>query len=313
MLALPAYENILALTSIPKGSIKLAGLVHHPTQRSSGQSSAIVVVHPGGGVKEQTANTYAKKLSERGYVTICFDASHQGASEGLPRLLEDPAARITDISASVDYLQRLDNVDADCIGAVGICGGGGYAVAAAKVDHRIKVVAIVSAVNFGDVVRLGWYGDEDPVKQIAALDQAARAVTAETQGGTPAITPYVSPEPDEKTPNDLKDAHNYYLTSRAQHPNAQNKMLVRSIPLILGFDAWQFADVFLTQPTLIIMGEKAESRWHSEKLYDLLKDKNKHCKKVLVPGGRHMDFYDNDKFISPAIQDIVTFFKQNGL
>ena len=67
--------------------------------------------HPGGGVKEQTAGMYAEKLAEFGYVTVVYDASHQGESEGSPKYLEDPFARTEDVRASVDYLTTLDFVD----------------------------------------------------------------------------------------------------------------------------------------------------------------------------------------------------------
>lgn len=293
---------------IPKRTIKLAGLLFKPANASR-KVPGLVVIHPGGGVKEQTASVYAKEISEQGYAAICYDASHQGASEGEPRFLENPNERSTDISAVVDYPETLDFVDANHILVLGICAGGGYAVSCAKGDHRLKAVAIVSAVNIGDGARLGWYGNEDPSAQAAGLDQVAHAIAAEAQGSDPASAPYVPPKPDDKTPHDLADAHDYYCTPRAQHPNAQNKMLLRSVPLVLNFDAWQFADLFLTQPLLIVVGEKAESRWHSEKIYKMLEGKNKNLKKVVVPNAKHMDFYDREEQVNIAVKEIVQFFE----
>ncbi|KAF4548832.1 Hypothetical protein D9617_25g061620 [Elsinoe fawcettii] len=296
---------------IPKSSLSLAGLQFRP-DNGNGKYPGIVVVHPGGGVKEQTASTYAKRLSQKGYVTISFDAAHQGASDGTPHFLEDPSSRVTDVSAVVDYLQKLDYVDSNKIVVVGICAGGGYGVAAAKGDHRIRAVAILSAVNIGDGARLGWHGDEDASKQTAGLAQVALAVQAEAEGAKVRYAPYVPEQPNDKTPYDLKQAHEYYLTSRAQHPNAQNKMLLRSVPLVLNFDAWLFAELYLIQPTLIIVGEKAESRWHSERLYDKIHGKNKNIKKIVVPNARHMDFYDDDNYVDPAIDEIEIYFKHFG-
>jgi len=85
-------------------------------------------------------------------------------------------------------------------------------------------------------------------------------------------------------------------------------MLLRSVPLILSFDAWLFADLYLRYPALIIVGEKAESRWHSEKIFELLEGKNQNAKMIVVPEGRHMDFYDNDDYINPAVKNIAEFF-----
>ncbi|KAF2823887.1 alpha/beta-hydrolase [Ophiobolus disseminans] len=293
--------------SIIKGSIQLAGLLFQPNI-TSGSLPGVVVIHPGGGVKEQTASVYAERLSHAGYVTIAFDASHQGDSGGLPYHLEDPNARTLDASAVVDYLERLDIVDSERIVVLGICAGGGHAVAAATGDHRIKAAAIVSAVNIGDSNRLGWYGNETAASKIGGLDAAAERIRNESTGAEPGVINYVPQVNDTSAPPDLQDAADYYLTARAQHPNAQNIMLDRSMPLLLNYDAFAFAEAYFTQPLLIIAGEQADSRWHSEKLAEILDDRD-NVRKVIVPGGRHMDFYDIEEYVGPAVQQITDFFR----
>ncbi|KAH7071108.1 X-Pro dipeptidyl-peptidase protein [Paraphoma chrysanthemicola] len=237
--------------NIVKGSIQLAGLLFQPNT-TSGQLPGVVVIHPGGGVKEQAASVYAERLSHEGYVTIAFDAAHQGDSGGLPHFLEDPNSRVTDAFAVVDYLERLDYVDSERIVVVGICAGGGYAVAAAAADHRIRAAAMVSAVNIGDTNRLGWYGNETAASKLELLDQVAERIRNESQGASPGTINYVPQVGDTSAPLDLQDAADYYLTPRAQHPNSQNIMLDRSMPLLLNFDAYSFANEYFTQPLLIV-------------------------------------------------------------
>src|SRR5688572_12571955 len=141
------------------GDIDMAGNVYLPAGFDpSKQYAAVVVVHPGGGVKEQTAGEYARRLAEQGFVALAFDASHQGASGGLPRFLDDPMKRVADIYSAVDYLTTLSYVDADRIGALGICAGSGHAIKATTTDRRIKAAATVSAVDVGAATRRGWYG-----------------------------------------------------------------------------------------------------------------------------------------------------------
>ncbi|KAL2813044.1 X-Pro dipeptidyl-peptidase protein [Aspergillus cavernicola] len=295
--------------SILKGSITLAGLLFQP-QNITSTLPGLVVIHPGGGVKEQVASIYAEKLSQQGYVTVAYDAAYQGDSGGLPHFLEDPNSRVTDASAVVDYLETLDYVDPDRIAVVGICAGGGYAAAAAKGDHRLKAVAAVSAVNIGDGNREGWLGTEDAAGKISVLDEIAGPIQAEANGNKPEFINYVPSVPDESTPYDLRDAADYYLTPRAQHPNAQNKMLARSQQLILNFDAWDFADMYLNQPTLLIYGDLAESKWHSERFYNKMQGNNTKVSQYVIPGGRHMDFYDRPTYVDPSVQRIADFFRQ---
>lgn len=297
----------MSAITIKKGPIHLAGLLYKSSSDPSSKSPALIVVHPGGGVKEQTASLYAKKLAANGFTTVCYDASYQGESGGEPHFLEDPAERVSDVWNVIEYLEGLDYVDADKIAVVGICAGGGYAVAAAKADYRLKAVATISMVNIGDSARLGWYGDESPAKHVETLKLAAQQMEAEVvKGAECAAAPYVPPQPDDKTPYDLKEANDYYLTPRAQHPRAANKMLLRSLPRVLNFDALHLADVFLKQPTMLIAGENAGSRWHTEKLDKLIGGATK---TIIVPKGTHMDFYDKLPFVDPAVKNVTEFMK----
>ena len=117
---------------------------------------AVAVAHPNGGCKEQVAGLYAQRLAESGFIALACDARYQGESGGEPRLRDYPANRVEDISGMVDYLTLLPMVDARRIGALGICGGGGYTLAAAQTDKRIKAVATLSMFNSGRVRRNGF-------------------------------------------------------------------------------------------------------------------------------------------------------------
>jgi fermentation-respiration switch protein FrsA (DUF1100 family) len=297
----------MSTITIPKGTISLAGLLFEPAT-ISGKAPGVVVIHPGGGVKEQTSSIYARKLSEKGYVAIAFDAAHQSDSEGLPHHLEDPASRTADASAVLDYLELLDYVDASRIFVMGICAGGGYAVAAAKVDHRFKAVAVASPVNMGDGTRHGMDGKGSLADATATLEYVANAVRLEAPGNEPIAIPIIPPKGDNPV-QDMLDTHEYYFTPRGQHPNSQNKMLLRSVPLLMAWNAWQYADVFLTQPVLIAVGEESVNKWNADQLFELLQGKNKSLKRIVWPKAYHIDLYDNVKFVDPNIEEIDNLFK----
>lgn len=298
----------MSTISIPKGSLKLAGLLFKPNNIGN-KNPAVVVIHPGGGVKEQCSSIYARKLSEHGYVAIAYDVLYQGDSDGLPRFLEDPAARVSDASAVADYLERLDCVDVDRIFVVGVCVGGGYAVAAAKADHRFKAVAIMSPVNMGDGTRLGMLGDGNPADTAApTLDHIADTIRSEIGSSEPIAVPIIPPMGDNPV-QDMKDTHDYYFTPRAKHPNSQNKMLLRSVPLMMTWDAWAYADVLLKQQLLIVVGGSSTNKWHADKLFEQLDGKHARMKRIVRPNAYHIDLYDKPEHVDPTIEEIDVLFK----
>ena len=268
---------------------------------------AIVSIHPGGGVKEQTAGQYAERLASQGYVTLAFDASHQGASGGEPRRLDVPTNRVDDTFAAIDYLTTLSYVDNDRIGALGICTGGGIAVKASSLDRRIKALATVSGIDVGASFRDGWDGTATVADQLATLDNLAGLRTAQAAGGDPVYGTYVLELGDTTAPRDLQEAAEYYLTDRGQHVNAPNTLLLSSATDVIGFHAFDQADTLLTQPLLIVAGSDAGSLWQSVNLDEKAAGPHEF---VVLDGETHVSLYDGagqDK----ALEKVIPFFAAN--
>jgi fermentation-respiration switch protein FrsA (DUF1100 family) len=200
-------------------TIAMAAVINFPAGFDESRTyPTIIVSHPGGGVKEQTAGTYARKLAEQGFVAIAYDASYQGESGGQPRQLENPYIRTEDVSAVLDYLTTLPYVDQDRIGAMGICAGAGYTANAAIQDRRIKAIGTVSAVNIGSMFRNGWENNVRSIDALPYVEAGSNARTADASGAAVATMP-LAPMKEADAPNEeLRQAWEYYHTPRAEYP-----------------------------------------------------------------------------------------------
>lgn len=275
---------------------------------------AIVSTHPIGSCKEQTAgNIYAKGLAEAGFVVLVHDASFQGASGGMPRFIEDPSIRVSDIRFAVDYLQSQPFVDADRIGAIGVCGGGAYTVHAAITDHRIKALVSITGVNYGRLIREG-FAQFKPRELAAGIAQMRMA---QAQGG-PRDAANLLPESVEAareagiTDIDVLEATEYYKTARGQQPNGATSQLMSFSGAAMGWDAFLHAEVLLTQPLIVVIGDKPggfgayRDGWE---IYSRAASSNKRI--IVAEGWSHYDLYDKPEPVAIAMAQVVPFFQDN--
>lgn len=299
----------ISFTNTNNPGIDMSAVINLPEGFDDSRSyPAIIVSHPGGGVKEQTAGTYAAELARQGFVTIAYDASYQGESGGLPRQTENPSVRTEDVSAVLDYLTTLPYVDQGRIGAMGICAGAGYTANAAINDPRIRAVGTVSAVNIGQMFRNGWENNIRDADAGPLIRMGAEARTADAGGGEPARFP-LAPLNEADAPNEeLRQAWEYYHTPRAAYPTSPGYMTARSLDQIIPYDAYHKAEAFLTQPLQIIAGSKAGSKWMSDDLYARAASRDKRFH--VVEGANHMDLYDGKAEIAEAVGVLAPFFAE---
>ncbi len=267
----------------------------------------IVVAHPNGGVKEQVAGLYAQRLAEQGYIAITADAAYQGASGGLPRSVDKPSHRIEDIHGMADYMSRFPWVDNARMGLLGICGGGGYSLAAAQTDKRFKAVATISMFNSGRVRRNGYVDSQLQTIQ-QRLQQATDARAQEAAGGEVLYSgdANLSDEQIAKLPFDLyRQGYAYYWKTHA-HPNSTFRYTTSSLLDLMRFDATdQIA--LIDQPLLMIAGSKADSLYMTEDAFAKATgttDKEL----VLLDGATHIDTYWVPRHVDAAVAKLTTFY-----
>ena len=209
----------------------------------------------------------------------------------------------------------LPFVDADNIGVLGVCGGGGYAVNAAMTERRFKAVATVVAANYGRILR---QGDLTPDAALKTLEAIAAQRTAEARGADTMVTGYIPGSGAEREQAGLHDidiveAVQYYTTARGQQPGSPNKLRMSSLGPAMNWDAFAFAELLLTQPLHIVIGGGAPGAFGSYRdgfeLFGRARSQQKRLQ--IVEGASHYDLYDQPDATGQALAQIVPFFRQH--
>lgn len=288
--------------------LKIAANVYTPANYDPKKKyAAIVVAHPNGGVKEQTSGLHAERLAELGYITIAMDAAYQGSSGGEPRSTDKPQFRIEDIHGAADFITHYPGVDAARLGLLGICGGGGYSLSAAKSDKRFKAVATLSMFNSGRVRRNGFEDSQlNTIQQ--RLKQASDARAQEKAGGQISYSgdADMTDEQIAALPFEMyRQGYEYYWRTHA-HPGSTFKYTTSSLLDLMRWDATDQIEL-IDQPLLMIAGSKADSLYMSEEAFaKATGTKDKELFKI--DGATHIETYWVPQYVDATMKKLTAFY-----
>lgn len=284
--------NHSKVTFVNRFGVTLAADMYVPKE-AEGKLAAIAVSGPFGAVKEQSSGLYAQTLSEQGFLTIAFDPSFTGESGGLPRNVASPDINTEDFSAAVDYLTTLDNVDAERIGILGICGWGGFAVNAAANDTRIKATVASTMYDMSRCTSNGYFDASDNADARHEMRRQLNAQRTEDAKCGTYKRSVMNAKPADDAPQFMKDYYNYYKTKRGYHERSINSGQGWNLTSSLAFlnaPLHAYAGE-IRSAVMLVHGEKAHSRYFSEDTFKLLNGDNK--KLLIIPDASHTDLYDN--------------------
>ena len=288
------------------------------------QLPAIAVSGPFGAVKEQSSGLYAMKMAERGFVALAFDPSYTGESSGEPRRTASPDINTEDFMAAVDFLSKLDIVDAERIGIIGICGWGGIALNAAAADPRIKATVASTMYDMTRISGNGYYDSNDnEADRHAAREALAKQRLADPMAMAGGV---IDPLPDE-VPQFVKDYHAYYKTPRGYHKRSGNS---NDGWRVIGTQAYANSRFLyyineIRSAVLVMHGAEAHSRYFGEAAYKYMVEgqaegynfigkpnPNPENKQLLIiPGATHCDLYDGGEGNYIPWDTLAEFFSKN--
>lgn len=261
---------------------------------------AIIVGHPMGAVKEQSANLYATKMAEQGFVTIAIDLPFWGESDGQPRNAVSPDIYAEAFSAAVDYLGTRAFIDREHIGVIGICGSGSFAISAAKIDPRIKAIATVSMYDMGDANRNALNSSLTLEQRKQIIAEAAEQRYTEFLGGKAKYTSGTVHEITEKSNPIEREFYDFYRTPRGEYTPKGATLQTTTHPTLtsnvkfMNFYPFNDIETISPRPLMFIAGQNAHSIEFSEKAYQRAAEPKE---LVIVPNAGHVDLYDRTNLI----------------
>lgn len=274
------------------------------------KNPAIIVGHPMGAVKEQSADVYASNMADRGFITLAIDLSFWGESEGDPRNVVAPDIYVEDFSAAVDFLGTRPFVDRENIGIIGVCGSGSFVISAAKLDPRMKAIATVSMYDMGAASRNALNHSQTLEQRKKIIEEAAEQRYAEFTGGETKYTGGTVHKLDENTHPIQREFYDFYRTPRGEYTPKGGSSETTTHPTLssntkfMNFYPFNDIETISPRPMLFITGDQAHSKEFSEDAYKRAAEPKE---LVYIPGAGHVDLYDRVELI--PFDKLEIFFK----
>lgn len=313
----PKSENVIheKVTFVNRYGITLVADMYKP-KNAHEKLAAIAVSGPFGAVKEQASGLYAQTMTERGFLTIAFDPSYTGESDGTPRNVASPDINTEDFLAAVDFLSILEDVDPNKIGIIGICGFGGMALNAAALDTRIKATVTSTMYDMTRVNANGYFDSENTEETRYAKRKAlSEQRTLDYKNKEYAHEGALPDKAPESAPQFLIDYIAYYRNrKRGYHPRSQGKgqgWNVTGCQSFMNMPILKYTNE-IRNAVLMVHGEAAHSCYFSKDAYANMIEGNKYKDNkelLIIPGAVHTDLYDKTDII--PFDKFVEFFKKN--
>ncbi|ART93971.1 hypothetical protein FBY50_1561 [Zymomonas mobilis] len=304
--------NIRKVVFLTQYKTKIAANLFTPSQIDLNKHhSAIIVGHPMGATKEQSANLYATKMAEQGFVTLSFDLPFWGESEGQPRNAVEPELYAEAFSAAVDYLGIQSFVNRNAIGAIGICGSGSFVISAAKIDPRLKAIATISMYDMGSVIRNGLRHSISEEQRKEIINKAALQRWNEAEGGKIEYTGGTDNQLTRNSSAIQREFYDFYRTPRGQYTPSKITADLTTHPTLtsnvkfMNFYPLNDIEIISPRPLLFISGDKAHSKEFSEEAYQRAAEPKE---LFWVAGAGHVDLYNRVDLI--PFDKLTDFFKQ---
>lgn len=303
------------VTFVNRYGITLAADMYSPKNKQ-GKMPAIAVCGPFGAVKEQSSGLYAQNMAERGFLTIAFDPSFTGESGGYPRYVASPDINTEDFSAAVDFLSIQENVDAERIGIIGICGWGGMAINAAAMDTRIKATVASTMYDMTRVNAKGYFDEADNENARYEMKKALNAqrikdyIAGEYELGGGVVDPL-----PEDAPYFVKDYYDYYKTKRGYHKRSLNSNggWNKTSPLsFINMPILHYSNE-IRSAVMVMHGDKAHSCYFGKDAYANMVENSKFTDNkqlLIIEGASHTDLYDGGENDAIPFDKLEAFFEE---
>jgi uncharacterized protein len=293
--------------------MKVAGHLFIPKNLDQSQKhAAIIVGHPMGAVKEQSADVYASNMADRGFITMAIDLSFWGESEGEPRNAVAPDVYAEDFSAAVDFLGTRSFVDRNRIGIIGVCGSGSFVISAAKIDPRMKAIATVSMYDMGSASRNALNHSQRLEQRKKSQAESGEQRYVEFTGGETKYTGGTVHQLNANTHPIQREFYAFYRTSRGEYtpkgssPELTTHPTLSSNVKFNNFYPFNDIETISPRPMLFITGDKAHSKEFSEDAYKRAAEPKE---LYIIPNAGHVDLYDKTDLI--PFDKLSSFFNEH--